>query len=151
VDDANVGDVEVGAQASLGLRPLGERRERDQEPFARVPHVLERAVAVALHDEVLERAVRRRLLLEPLEDRDQRSPAVVALEGRLGELGELGHDRLQQLVEQRVLVGVAAVDGAHADAGARGDVVERRVDAARREHLPRGVEDALAVALAARS
>ena len=54
---------------------------------------------------------------------------------------------LEQLVDQLRLVGEAAVDGADADAGVVGDVVERDAEAALGEQLARGVEDPLTVAL----
>ena len=63
----------------------------------------------------------------------------------------IAHDRLDPLLEERVdqllLVREAAVDGADADAGVVGDVVQRHAQPALGEQLSRGGQDALAVAL----
>ena len=54
---------------------------------------------------------------------------------------------LEQLVDQRLAVREAPVDGPDADAGVPGDVVEADVDAALGEEDPRRREDPLPVAL----
>src|SRR5215469_18758901 len=54
---------------------------------------------------------------------------------------------LEQLPDQRLLVGEAPVNGADPDPGLTGDVVQGRVEAALGEHLGGGGEDALPVPL----
>jgi RND superfamily putative drug exporter len=59
---------------------------------------------------------------------------------------ELGDDVLVELVDQVVLVRVATVDSAHADAGSLGDLVERHAEPALGEGRARSQEDLLPVA-----
>ena len=54
---------------------------------------------------------------------------------------------LEERVDQQLLVRVAAVDGADADARVTGDVVEGDGQPALGEELPGGGQDALAIAL----
>jgi hypothetical protein len=66
---------------------------------------------------------------------------------RLGERDDLPDALLEEGVDELVLVGEAAVDGADADAGAACDLVERHRQPALGERRVSGLEDPLAVAL----
>src|SRR6185437_17013489 len=67
--------------------------------------------------------------------------------GLLGD-GDEGVDTVpEQLGDERLLVGEAPVDGADADAGRPGHLVEGGVEAALGEHLGGGGQDAPPVAL----
>ena len=95
--------------------------------------VLEGAVA-CLHREGL------------FEEAGKSFPRVVLGELGFGDGGEFGHDVFVELVDQVVLVGVATVDSADADAGALGDLVEGRLKPALGEGRECSLEDLLPVA-----
>ena len=77
----------------------------------------------------------------------KRLPRVLDLERVDGELPAAVDLRLEQRVDQRVLVREAAIDGADADARGGGDLVERDVEPALGEERGGGREHPLAVAL----
>ncbi len=64
-----------------------------------------------------------------------------------GHRQELLDPRPEEGVDQRLAVGEAPVDGPDPDAGPLGDLVEADLKAALGEHVGRGVEDSLPVAL----
>ena len=80
------------------------------------------------------------------EERLQPEPRVRGGEGLLGDLHDGVHAVVEERVDQLFLVAEPPVDGADADARVVGDVVERDLEATRREDLAGGREDALAVA-----
>ena len=143
-------------------------RRRDQLHHVRRSHVAtERSRALRAADEPADgdlhrrHLVRRHAALEPLDERPvlrvevdghaeepvEGGARVRVLERRLGGGGQLAdalqHDRRQQ----RILRREPAEDGAVADAGAPGDLVDAHVDALLGEALGRRLEHAVEVAL----
>ena len=82
-----------------------------------------------------------------LEEAHEPVPGVHVAEALVGERHELRDLVLEQRVDELLLVGEAAIDGADAYARAPGDLVERDGQAFLGERVARGFDDALAVAL----
>ena len=96
----------------------------------------------------LQRGVLSRELRLRAQQRGKGLPGigVLVLEAAPGQLSEPRQLAPEQLAHQHVLGGEVAVDGAHADSGAAGDVVHLGVQAVLRESLPPRLDDALAIA-----
>ena len=103
--------------------------------------------ARAAEDELLEPAILALELLHPDEQADEAVPRILAFGRGAGGLRHLPDAVLEQRVDQQLLVGEAAVDGAYADACLARDVVVRAAQPALGEDDAGGLEDALAVAL----
>src|SRR5204862_7243568 len=87
------------------------------------------------------------LLERGLEELLEAAPGVRVGERAVHELGEPVDALLEQAFDELVLVRKPTVDGADADAGVTGDLVERHRLASLGEQLLGCVQDALAVAL----
>jgi len=145
VDQWDVRGCEVGAKLSLGLRAGNQAGDRRQQLLARRSHSV--LAAAHMDDEVLQAAVGGEALLELLEQIDQSVPGVGSGSCLAGESHEDADLLLEDLVQERVLVAVAAVDSADTKAGAACDIVERRLEPTLGKDLPSRGQDALAVAL----
>ena len=133
----------VGAHRALGDRAVHQLAQRVVGVGARLQQLgqLDRLRHRGDHPAVLAVGVG-----DPLHERQERAPGVVAARGlarlALEPAHALGGDRGDEVVLGRE----AAVDRALADAGARGDLRDRRALALLAEHLRGGRDDALAVA-----
>ena len=76
---------------------------------------------------------------------EQRLPGIGLLERLLRRSGNAIEVTLEDGVDERVLRGEAAVEGAHPDVGAAGDLLHARVGAELGERPLRSLEDPLAV------
>ena len=104
VDHRDVACVEIGAEPSLLPRALDKGGDRPHEPLASPRDTFAPPTAV-LHDQVLERTIRRGRLLESLEEADQRLPCIAAGERRLGRDRKLIDPFLEKLVEEGERIG----------------------------------------------
>ena len=103
--------------------------------------------ARAAEDELLQPAILALQLLRAHEEADEGLPRIGVVGRGAGDVGDLLDARLEQRVDELLLVGEAAVDGAHPHAGLARDVVVRAAQPAIGEDHARRVQDALAVAL----
>ena len=114
----------ISARALLGTAAAGRRAQQD----------------------VLEQAVAGLDLEDPLEQADEREPAVGLGRGRLGERHELAEPPLEDGLHERVARREVPVERADADARAPGDLLERRLDAAFGEDLAGRGDEQLVIA-----
>jgi hypothetical protein len=140
-----VGGAHVGAQRAVGLRTLDDPVGQRLDALARSGDA---QVAVGRgEDDLMQAPVDGVHLGGVLHEVHEARPRVVLVEG-LQRDGLDGRDAvLEERVDQLLLVREAAVDGAHADAGATGDLVQRDLQAVLGEALGGRREDALPVAL----
>ena len=138
-------EAEVGAQVAgvlRALRQLGDERldpgPRGREPLLAAGRDEQRLLEAAIFGVQLERL---------LEEAREAGPGVVGTEGLAGQRLDSRRLLVEELVDQRLPVREAAIDGPDADAGVPGDVVEPDVDAALGEQHRRGREDPLPVPL----
>ena len=82
-----------------------------------------------------------------LDEPREAPPRVRVGQPRIHHRQELLHPRPEELVDQRLPVREAPVDGPDPDAGTLGDLVEADLKTALGEHVGRGIEDPQAVAL----
>lgn len=140
LDEHEIRPLEILANRALPTGPVDDGFGKRGKPLARQVKAPPRAAVEDLGEATV-------LALHPqraLEVRGEPLPGVWSLKCVQSERGHLVEVLLEDGVDQFVLVGEAAVDGAHADAGVRGDVVERHLEAARSEDLSGGREDARA-------
>lgn len=141
----NVVDFEVAAQGALFLGAIDKYRSVSSDPGARASEGVGREASV--HQEIAESAVVCHAQRDHVEKVDKTFPGVGHLSGGGGDRFDLGTPRVEQCLDQFVLAGEAAIDGADADAGVLRDVCQRGVESLGSEHLASGVEDALEVGL----
>ncbi|QIP42378.1 hypothetical protein G9444_5135 [Rhodococcus erythropolis] len=115
------------------------------DPGARASEGVGREASV--HQEIAESAVVCHAQRDHVEKVDKTFPGVGHLSGGGGDRFDLGTPRVEQCLDQFVLAGEPAIDGADADAGVLRDVRQRGVESLGSEHLASGVEDALEVGL----
>ncbi len=141
----NVVDFEVAAQGALFLGSIDKYRGVSSDPGARASEGVGREASV--HQEIAESAVVCHAKRDHVEKVDKTFPGVGHLSGGGGDRFDLGTPRVEQCLDQFVLAGEPAIDGADADAGVLRDVRQRGVESLGSEHLASGVEDALEVGL----
>jgi len=144
-DQRHVGGAEVLAQHACLLGALDELGDHRAHLLAGVGHPV---LAVGgEHHELPQADAGRHGLGRVLQVGDERLPRVGRREGLFRD-GHHGVDAVrEQLGDEGLLVGEPAVDGADADAGLAGDVVQGGLKAALGEHLGGGEQDALPVPL----
>jgi hypothetical protein len=144
LEDAEVLRLAVGAHRAGGPRTLDELgRERMQDGAGLLDPL---RGARGAEQQLLQPAILRLPLEHLLEEGRERVPGVWILAGGLEQAHDLAELVVEQLFDQQSLVREVTVDGADADVGVVGDVVQRHAQAAVGEELARGGQDALAIA-----
>src|SRR5690242_10161556 len=142
-DHLEVGGAEVGAEFAGGLGAFDEAGDDGAHAVAGVADLV--AVVGAEHHELAEAEVAGHGGGDELEVGDEALPGVGDGASLFGD-GDEGVDAVpEQFGDEGFLVGEAAVDGADADAGGPGDVVEGGVESAFGEQVGGGGEYALPV------
>jgi len=140
----DVGGVEVGAQLSGLAGTLDQLRQTCFGAGAFV--IVIEGVGEVSHEYGCEASIGYLCGAHLFEERAQAAPRIGVREGLVENGRALAEFFGEGGGDERVAGGESAVEGRHTDTGAAGDGAHRGVGAARREHLARGVDEAVPVA-----